>query len=116
MNDVFFYNGNCDFCNRMGKKLKSLNRNTDIEIMDFQKLDPDTLHKIHPDLTPEILASDLQFVYRGVRYPGFFAVRKISGHLNYFRWFSFLLYLPLVPILGMFLLMILKKKTSQSIK
>lgn len=104
----FFYDGSCSFCSGLAERLKNLCDVEDIEFISFRDLKEEDVVQYHPDLTFDLLAGEIQFIYKGVRYPGFFAVRRVSHFLKKYKYFSFVLYLPLVPFIGMAVMQILK--------
>lgn len=108
---IFFYDGDCPFCYRMAGYLQKLCRSKEIEFISFRSKSPEELIEVHPELTLHKLEGEVQYIINGTRYPGFFGVRKLSHSLSYLRFFSVLLYLPLVPFLGMFVLYMLKRFT-----
>jgi predicted DCC family thiol-disulfide oxidoreductase YuxK len=106
---IFLYDGDCNFCKKLINKLISLNTNPDIQFISFRNKKDFELKKIHSDLTLDILEGEIQFIHNGVRFPGFFGIRKLFPYLQFYKYFTFLLYIPLVPFLGMLVLYILKK-------
>ncbi|MCB1193073.1 MAG: DUF393 domain-containing protein [Leptospiraceae bacterium] len=108
--DYFIYDGECPFCDKTTKKLKSLCLDKGVQFISFRDLSLDSLKEIYSGLSLEILERDVQFLIDGIRYPGFFAIRKLSHRLRGYRYFSFLLYIPLVPFLGMLVMYILRLK------
>lgn len=111
---VFFYDGECRFCRKLALRLRKLNRSPALSFHSFRKFQTAELKAIHPSLTDEILEGEVQLIFNNKRYPGFFAVRKILPSLRYFWIFTPLLYLPLIPFLGMFIMVILKKIKSMN--
>ncbi len=112
----FLYDGNCPFCNNTAKRLKSICLSKEIEFYSFRNLSPEKLQSIHMALTEEVLTANIQFIYKGFRYPGFFAIRKLAIHLKFYRYFFWILYLPLVPIIGILLMNYLKLRTGHESK
>lgn len=110
--EYFIYDGNCNFCFRTAQKLNMLCLDKKIQFISFRKLSQEKLQEIHPTLNLDIVNGDIQLITNKVRYPGFFAIRKLSHRLKGFRYFSFLLYLPLVPFIGMLVMYILKSKNK----
>lgn len=110
--NVFFYDGNCSFCTVLAFKLQRLCIAKNIEFLSFRGMDKEQLKKIHPTLSEEVLHGNVQFVFKGVRYPGFFGVRKLVFYLRIYRYFFFLLYLPLVPLIGIMVMNYLKRRTA----
>ncbi|MEM7184218.1 MAG: DCC1-like thiol-disulfide oxidoreductase family protein [Spirochaetota bacterium] len=108
----FFFDGDCPFCSKMAKRLQKRCLAESVQFLSFRKLDAEELLSIHPELSLESLSGEVQYVQNSVRYPGFFAIRKLSHKLRTYRFFAFLLYLPLIPFLGMLVLHILKQKTG----
>ncbi|MCZ8342986.1 MAG: DCC1-like thiol-disulfide oxidoreductase family protein [Leptospira sp.] len=113
MDQIFLYDGNCEFCKNLAK---SLERKTDasISFISFRSLTEDQLSKIHPNLNVKVCESDVQFIEAGVRYPGFFAVRSILWKHQTIKYLNIFLYLPLVPVFGMAAMYVLKRFKSNS--
>lgn len=109
---IFLYDGKCPFCQRMAMRLRAICLSKDIEFHSFREIGYDRLKEIHPALTEEVLTANVQFIYNGFRYPGFFAIRKLCSHLKFYRYFFWILYLPLVPIIGMLVMNYLKLRTE----
>jgi len=107
MNRYFIFDGNCDFCLRLAMYLKKYT--SDIEFISYHDLKETDLLNIHSELSYEKCQGEVQFVYNGIRYPGFFAFRKLLHFTKKYKYLVFLLYLPLVPFMGMFLFVLLKK-------
>ncbi|HMV81301.1 MAG TPA: DCC1-like thiol-disulfide oxidoreductase family protein [Leptospiraceae bacterium] len=107
---IFFYDGNCSFCRRSAEKLKKLDSENKIEFAPFREWDEKSLKDLHSELTLEKLESEFQLVFNGKRFPGFFAVRKILPFLRGWKYLTPLLYLPLVPFLGMAVIHFLGRK------
>lgn len=105
---LFLYDGNCKFCNEMAMRLQSICLSKDIEFSSFRTIPSSQLKEIHPSLTEDVLKANVQFIYNRERYPGFFAVRKLAIHLKFYRYFFWILYLPLVPIIGILIMNYLK--------
>lgn len=114
--NVFFYDGNCTFCSNTAKRLQSICLSKDIEFISFRTIPKEKLKDIHPTLSEEVLAANVQFIYKGLRYPGFFAIRKLSVYLKFYRYFFWVLYLPLVPIIGIIVMNYLKSRTRHELK
>ncbi|PJD99467.1 MAG: hypothetical protein CK427_15740 [Leptospira sp.] len=110
MTKVFLFDGDCKFCSRLASYLKDKSLNKEIQFHSFRKLAQLELEKIHPQLTLKLCSGNVQYIYNKTRYPGFFAVRKLSHSLKIYRFFAFILYLPLVPILGIIIMNLLKKR------
>ncbi|TGK39365.1 DUF393 domain-containing protein [Leptospira gomenensis] len=110
---VFLYDGNCLFCTRLAAKLQTLNRNPSIRFRSFRDFSEKELKEIHPALNFEVAQGNVQMIAEGRRYPGFFAVRKLSHSLKGYRWIAPLLYLPLIPILGILAMSLLKSLKSR---
>jgi predicted DCC family thiol-disulfide oxidoreductase YuxK len=108
-NNIFFYDGECNFCSHLADKLKNLNQNKNLKFLSFREFDSDLLNKFHSQLTEDILEGEVQLIYENKRYPGFFAVRKILPSLSIYWIFTPFLYLPLIPFLGMFVMQLLKR-------
>ncbi len=111
-NNIFFYDGDCEFCAHLAGKLQTLNKNKNLRFLSFREFDSDILIKFHPQLTDEILEGEVQLIFENKRYPGFFAVRKILPSLSFYYIFTPFLYLPLVPFLGMFVMHLLKRNRT----
>ena len=109
MNQVFLFDGDCAFCTKLANKLQSKLLDSQIEFQSFRLLSDAQLKKLHPRLTKDLCQGNIQYIYKGKRYPGFFAFRKVSHSLSVIRYFSFLMYLPLVPLLGIWMISVLKK-------
>lgn len=105
---IFFYDGNCQFCKTLALKLQNQCLDKEIVFYSFHDFLEDELMQIHPELSLDRLEGEVQLIWNGKRYPGFFAVRKLLWKIKYFRYINFLLYLPFVPFLGIFLLYILR--------
>ena len=110
--NVFFYDGNCGFCSSLANKLKSINLNRKISILSFRDFSERELKQFHQDLNYDLLQGSVQFIFGKKRYPGFFGIRKFSFYLKGYRYFFWVLYLPLVPLLGIFILNLLKRFKS----
>ncbi|EMO25223.1 PF04134 family protein [Leptospira interrogans serovar Bataviae str. HAI135] len=85
---VFLYDGECSFCKDLAAKLQSLNLNSKIRFRSFRDFTEKELKEIHPTLNIRIAEGNVQMIANGRRYPGFFAVRKLSHSLKGYRWFS----------------------------
>lgn len=110
--NYFFYDGNCPFCAEMGEKLKRINLSSNIKITSFREMKKEELIQIHSELTLDALERDVQLIYEGARYPGFFGIRKLFPNLKGYRYFTPFLYIPLIPLAGMFLLMYLRNRRA----
>jgi predicted DCC family thiol-disulfide oxidoreductase YuxK len=109
MNKVFFYDGDCAFCIRMIRSFKRVNQNPEIQFLPYQMISESDRLLIHSELTDSKVKAEVQFVQDGNRYPGFFAVRKIFPNFKYYKYFTPLLYFPLVPFIGMWVMFLMKK-------
>ncbi|NCN09150.1 MAG: DUF393 domain-containing protein [Leptospira sp.] len=109
MTKFFLYDGDCSFCSRLALRLQSLVLNSEIQFHSFRNLSKRDLENIHPNLNSDVCVGNVQYIYGSQRYPGFFAVRKLSHSLKIYRYFSILLYLPFIPIFGMIAMNLLKK-------
>ncbi|MCG6144704.1 DCC1-like thiol-disulfide oxidoreductase family protein [Leptospira bandrabouensis] len=107
-NAVLVYDGNCGFCTRLAKSIRE-KTNDQITIVSFHKLTDIELQSIHKQLSRDLCAGEVQLIESGIRFPGFFAVRQLSWKMDKYKYFSFLLYLPLVPFLGMGIMYLLKR-------
>lgn len=105
---IFFYDGNCEFCQGLALKLQKRCLDNSILFLSFRKFSETELLQIHPELNLERLEREVQLIWETKRYPGFFAVRKLLWKMKYFRYIAFLLYVPFVPFIGIFLLYILR--------
>ncbi len=112
-NKYFFYDGDCAFCTKLSNWLQSFLTDSTVQFVSFREMEEGQLLQIHSELNLEKLEGEVQLIVDGKRYPGFFAVRKLFAYMKYFRWISFLLYLPLIPFLGMFVMVVLKKMASK---
>lgn len=110
--NIFFYDGDCLFCRSLAIKLNDLNQNPKLIFLSFRDFDEDSLLKFNSELNEEILEGEVQLVYENKRYPGFFAVRKIMPSLQYYWILTPFLYLPLIPLIGMYYMVFLKKKRN----
>lgn len=109
---VFLYDGNCPFCLGVASKLQSLCLDPNIEFKSFRDMKSNELLNLHKDLSNEVLCANINYIYKEIRYPGFFGIRKLSHSLRGYRYISFTLYLPLIPFIGMLVMKILKSKTN----
>ncbi|MCW7481891.1 DCC1-like thiol-disulfide oxidoreductase family protein [Leptospira kanakyensis] len=107
-NSVLVYDGNCGFCTRLAKSIREKTKDQ-VAIVSFHQLTDTELHSIHKQLNKDLCAGEVQFIESGNRYPGFFAVRQLFWKMDKYKYFSFLLYLPLVPFLGMATMYLLKR-------
>ncbi|XDD49053.1 DCC1-like thiol-disulfide oxidoreductase family protein [Leptospira sp. WS92.C1] len=105
---IFLYDGECSFCSKLAAKLQHLNLNPKIRFRSFRDFPDRELREIHPSLSESTARGNVQMIANGRRYPGFFAIRKLSHSLKGYRWFAPLLYLPLIPIFGMIGMNLLK--------
>ncbi|AOP34511.1 hypothetical protein A0128_12025 [Leptospira tipperaryensis] len=110
---VFLYDGDCSFCNDLAQRLQFYNLNPKIRFKSFREFSEKELREIHPSLNIQVAQGNVQMIADGRRYPGFFAVRKLSHSLRGFRWVAPLLYLPLIPIFGMIGMNVLKSLKSR---
>jgi predicted DCC family thiol-disulfide oxidoreductase YuxK len=111
---IFFYDGECRFCRSLALALKKRNQNPNLVFLSFRNFSDEDLLHLHPSLTEDMLESEVQLIHHNKRYPGFFAVRKITSSLKNYRYITPFLYLPLIPFLGMYVMYILKKYKSKS--
>ena len=112
MKAIFLYDGNCAFCRDLANDWIRRTNGEHIEFLSFRNLTPDQLTNLHPSLTPEKCEQDVQLIYERKRFPGFFAVRRMMFWSKTYRWLAPLLYLPLIPYLGMLVMYYLKKRKS----
>ncbi|RHX80248.1 DCC1-like thiol-disulfide oxidoreductase family protein [Leptospira yasudae] len=110
---VFLYDGDCSFCADLATKLQSINLDPKIRFCSFRDFSEKELREIHPSLNISVAEGNVQMIADGRRYPGFFAVRKLSHSLKGYRWIAPLLYLPLIPIFGMIGMNLLKSLKSR---
>ncbi|EKT88472.1 hypothetical protein LSS_01582 [Leptospira santarosai serovar Shermani str. LT 821] len=110
---IFLYDGDCSFCADLAARLQSLNLNPKIRFRSFRDFSEKELREIHPTLNIGVAEGNVQMISNGRRYPGFFAVRKLSHSLKGYRWIAPFLYLPLIPILGMIGMNLLKSLKSR---
>ncbi|MEI1279903.1 DCC1-like thiol-disulfide oxidoreductase family protein [Leptospira venezuelensis] len=111
--NVFLYDGDCEFCSGLASKLAKLSLDQNVKFVSFRDLSSQDLKDLHPSLETKLVEGNVQLISGNTRYPGFFAVRKLSHSLKGWRWISPLLYLPLVPLLGMFFMSLLKSIRSK---
>ncbi|TGL25723.1 DUF393 domain-containing protein [Leptospira levettii] len=102
------YDGECSFCTRLAFSLQKQSFKP-IEIVSYHTLSEEDLKKIHSQLTKDQCKGEVQIIQNGNRFPGFFGVRVLAWNLRFYRYFVWILYLPLVPFLGMFVMVLLKK-------
>lgn len=107
--NIFFYDGSCEFCTKLAHRLEKYSLNDSLKFTSFRDCTEEDLKSFHPSLTKDVCTGNIQYVLNGKRYPGFFAIRKLSHSLRIYRYFSFILYLPLVPILGILVMNGLKQ-------
>ncbi|WP_061249532.1 DCC1-like thiol-disulfide oxidoreductase family protein [Leptospira alstonii] len=110
---VFLYDGECAFCSNLALKLQTLNLDPKIRFRSFRDFSEKELKEIHPTLNIAAVKGNVQMIANGRRYPGFFAVRKLSHSLGGYRFLAPLLYLPLIPIFGMIGMNLLKSLKSR---
>ncbi|WCL47955.1 DCC1-like thiol-disulfide oxidoreductase family protein [Leptospira sp. GIMC2001] len=108
MKHLFLYDGNCEFCTGLASSLEIRCEDKQVEFRSFRNLDDLELAKIHPNLNKDLCEGNVQFIKNSKRYPGFFAVRKLSQSLKIYKYFFWILYLPLVPFIGMGVMYLLK--------
>lgn len=112
MKAVFLYDGNCRFCSDLANYWKRETDNNKIEFKSFRDLSEAELHSLHSTLNTQICESDVQLVFENTRFPGFFAVRRMMFWSPKYMFVAVLLYLPIVPFLGMFTMYVLKRLRS----
>lgn len=96
------YDGYCTFCINLCDYLKKFLGADDFNYISFRDLTLSDWDSVYPHLTLSICEREIQFFINGQRYPGFFGLRKaLLVHPNLKLW-GYLLFLPLVPYLGMF--------------
>lgn len=105
---IFFYDGQCNFCKDLAGFLEKITLNSEIQYKSFRDYSESDLRKIHPSLSHDVCQGNVQFIFEGKRYPGFFGIRKLFPYLKKYRYLTPLLYLPLIPILGILILKVLK--------
>lgn len=109
---ILIYDGSCPFCQDLATAIEK--RTTEpIKIISYHSLAEDELKKIHPELTIERCQGEVQIIQKGKRYPGFFGIRVLLWKVKVYKYFVWILYLPLVPFLGMFVLSLLKRFRSK---
>jgi predicted DCC family thiol-disulfide oxidoreductase YuxK len=108
-----FYDGKCNFCNRSKKYLEERVLDPKVRYLSYHDFSDEKLAEFHPSLNSELCSGSIQYIVGNTRYPGFFAIRKISHRMKGFRWFSWALYLPLIPFFGIFGYVIIKKYRSK---
>lgn len=113
---VFLYDGNCPFCARMAIRLSEICLSPEIKFQSYREISSSKLKALHPTLNEEVLAANVQLIYNDIRYPGFFAIRKLASHLKFYRYFFWILYLPLVPVIGILVMNILKTRSGREFK
>lgn len=106
--NTFLFDGNCGFCRDLAAKLEKGNLDPNTKFISFRDKTDLELQSIHSDLTQTLCSGNVQLIHKGKRYPGFFAIRKLAHQLEGYRWIAFLLYLPLVPVLGISLVYLAK--------
>lgn len=109
---LLIYDGNCSFCTRIANGLQKKSIKP-IKLISYHDLSDGALQTFHPELTTERCQGEVQIIQNGKRYPGFFGLRVLVWNLRNYRYFGWILYLPLVPIFGMFSFMILKRFRSK---
>ncbi|EOQ97892.1 PF04134 family protein [Leptospira wolbachii serovar Codice str. CDC] len=109
---ILVYDGNCSFCTRLAKSIRE-KTNDKIAIVSYHQLSKAELEFLHKQLTNELCAGEVQFIEEGNRYPGFFAVRQILWKMDKYKYLAILLYLPLIPFLGMATMFLLKRFRSK---
>ncbi|TGM36817.1 DCC1-like thiol-disulfide oxidoreductase family protein [Leptospira biflexa] len=105
---ILIYDGNCSFCTNLAKAIESKSINP-IQILSYHTIPEESLKKIHIQLTTEKCRGEVQIIQNGNRYPGFFGLRVLLWNVKRYRYIVWILYLPLVPFLGMMVLSILKR-------
>ncbi|TGL57518.1 DUF393 domain-containing protein [Leptospira ognonensis] len=113
MKAVFLYDGNCSFCSDLANYWKQETDLDKIEFKSFRDLTEEELHAVHPSLTTPMCESDVQLVFENTRFPGFFAVRRMMFWSKKYMFVAVLLYLPLIPFVGMLTMYLLKKMRSR---
>ena len=113
---VFLYDGNCPFCARTAQRLCKICLSREIKFQSYREISSNKLREFHPSLNEEVLTANVQLIYNGIRYPGFFAIRKLASHLKFYRYFFWILYLPLIPIIGILVMNILKARSEREFK
>ncbi|TGL61336.1 DCC1-like thiol-disulfide oxidoreductase family protein [Leptospira jelokensis] len=106
--NLLIYDGNCGFCAGLAERIQK-NSVKPIEILSFHTVSETELRNIHNQLTIDRCQGEVQWIQEGNRYPGFFAVRILLWNVKYIRYFVWILYLPPIPFLGMFVMYVLKK-------
>jgi predicted DCC family thiol-disulfide oxidoreductase YuxK len=109
---VFFYDGNCEYCSKLAQKLQAKCLNKKIQFLSFRNFSESELKQFHSNLNYEVASGNVQYIYEKIRYPGFFAIRKLASDLKFYRYFFWILYLPLIPLLGILFMNYLKSKKN----
>ncbi|TGM80751.1 DUF393 domain-containing protein [Leptospira bouyouniensis] len=109
---ILIYDGHCSFCTKLANGLQKKSIQP-LEIISYHTLTEDKLKNINHQLTIERCKGEIQIIQNGNRYPGFFGVRILLWNIQFYRFFVWILYLPLFPFLGMFVLWFLKKFRNQ---
>ncbi|TGN18650.1 DCC1-like thiol-disulfide oxidoreductase family protein [Leptospira idonii] len=113
MKAKFLYDGDCSFCTQLADHFRSRIDEKNLEFISFRDLSETELQKIHPDLTWNRCEAEVNLVTGGTRLPGFFGVRRMLFWATTYRYFAPLLYLPLIPFLGMGVMYFLKYLKSR---
>ncbi|TGN08381.1 DCC1-like thiol-disulfide oxidoreductase family protein [Leptospira ilyithenensis] len=99
MKAKFFYDGNCDFCSGLADYWKLKTDTKQIDFLSFRDYSESELLKFHSQLTWDKCEGNVQLIYGNSRLPGFFGVRRMLFWTKY-KYLAPILYLPLVPFLG----------------
>jgi len=103
----FFYDGDCSFCLGLADYWRSQIDHEKIEFLSFRDFPESELIKFHNQLTFAQCEGNVQLISGNSRLPGFFGVRRMLFWTKY-KYFAPLLYLPLVPFLGVGVMYFLK--------
>jgi predicted DCC family thiol-disulfide oxidoreductase YuxK len=106
---TFLYDGDCNFCVQLAKYWQGETYKNNLEFDSFRKYTESELMQLHPSLSIEKCEGEVQLIYKNKRLSGFFAVRRMMFWSKTFRYVAPVLYLPLVPFLGMLTMFLLKK-------
>ncbi|BDA78789.1 hypothetical protein LPTSP3_g17190 [Leptospira kobayashii] len=107
MKAKFFYDGDCAFCLGLADYWKSQIDPEKIDFLSFRNYSEPELLNFHNQLTLNRCEGNVQLVYGNSRLPGFFGVRRMLFWTKY-KYLAPVLYLPLVPFLGVGVMYFLK--------
>jgi len=101
---VLLYDGTCSRCQSLAFVLQKTLRLPSVHFFSFRELSEEDLPYLSTQLSWEHCEREVQWIENGKRYPGFFGLRRLVWLSPWARFLAPLLYLPLVPFLGMGLL------------